>query len=70
MSRALTCRRPDRDEPRMTCGYPLPCPHHTVIADVAKQTVTVPIGKGASVVLPAEAAGRVGSITKALRRKP
>jgi len=26
-----TCQRPDRDEPRITCGYPLPCPHHTIL---------------------------------------
>lgn len=25
-----TCRHPDRHEPRLVCGYPLPCPHHTV----------------------------------------
>jgi hypothetical protein len=53
----------------MVCGYPLPCPHHTLVADVAKQTVTVPIGKGASVTLPAEAAGHVGRITKALHKE-
>lgn len=23
------CRQPDRDEPALVCGYPLPCPHHT-----------------------------------------
>jgi hypothetical protein len=27
----LTCRQPDRDEPRIVCGYPLPCPHHTAV---------------------------------------
>lgn len=21
------CKQPDRHEPRMKCGYPLPCPH-------------------------------------------
>jgi hypothetical protein len=24
------CTKPDRHEPRMKCGYPLPCPFHTV----------------------------------------
>lgn len=24
------CQAPDRHEPRLTCGYPLPCPHHNV----------------------------------------
>ena len=33
MSEHLTCRHPDRDEPKLMCGYPLPCPHHTVIID-------------------------------------
>lgn len=23
------CQKPDRDCPRMKCGYPLPCPYHT-----------------------------------------
>ena len=22
------CRKPDRHEPKLVCGYPLPCPHH------------------------------------------
>lgn len=29
-----TCKHPDRDEPRLVCGYPMPCPHHTVVIDV------------------------------------
>jgi hypothetical protein len=28
-----TCTKPDRDEPRLVCGYPLPCPHHTVVLE-------------------------------------
>ena len=28
----LFCERPDRHEPSIKCGYPLPCPHHTVIS--------------------------------------
>ena len=27
------CLRPDRDVPGIICGYPLPCPHHTVTID-------------------------------------
>jgi hypothetical protein len=61
------CTRPDRDEPRVVCGYPFPCPHHTVVVDVESQTVSVPIGDGSSMVLPADQAGRVGEIAKALR---
>ena len=29
------CTQPDRDEPRIECGYPLPCPHHTKISGEA-----------------------------------
>lgn len=64
-----TCKQPDRDEPRMVCGYPLPCPYHTMIADVTKQTVSIPVGRGATLTVPAESAGRVGKIVKALRPK-
>jgi hypothetical protein len=28
---ALLCKRPDRDAPKLTCGHPLPCPHHTLV---------------------------------------
>lgn len=27
-ARIATCQAPDRDVPGITCGYPLPCPHH------------------------------------------
>ncbi len=26
----LTCAQPDRHVPKLVCGYPLPCPHHTL----------------------------------------
>lgn len=63
----LSCKSPDRHDARMVCGYPLPCPFHTLVADVREQTVTVPIGSGDHITIPAESAGRVGDITKALR---
>ena len=28
------CNQPDRHEPRIKCGYPLPCPHHTLVIKV------------------------------------
>lgn len=28
-----TCTKPDRDVPTLTCGYPLPCPHHTLVIE-------------------------------------
>ncbi len=34
--RYLYCQRPDRDVPGIVCGYPLPCPHHTVFVDAEK----------------------------------
>lgn len=27
---AKFCQKPDRDVPKLICGYPLPCPYHTV----------------------------------------
>ncbi len=33
MSEKTHCRRPDRDVPGLLCGYPLPCPYHTVTID-------------------------------------
>lgn len=35
----LFCEQPDRDEPRIQCGYPLPCPHHTVISEPGRLRV-------------------------------
>jgi hypothetical protein len=41
----MYCDKPDRDSPKMKCGYPLPCPFHTVIIDATKEppTVTTPV---------------------------
>ena len=38
------CTRPDRDAPGLTCGYPLPCPWHSVVAEVkgGNLVITVP----------------------------
>ena len=33
------CERPDRHNPKLVCGYPLPCPHHTVIIEEGKTTI-------------------------------
>lgn len=40
----MTCQQPDRDAPKLKCGYPLPCPHHTVTVDLTKKKpeITVP----------------------------
>lgn len=29
----LTCHRPDRHNPKLVCGYPLPCPFHTIVVE-------------------------------------
>lgn len=29
--RARLCRCPDKDEPHLLCGHPLPCPYHTLV---------------------------------------
>ena len=44
----LTCRHPDRDSPKLMCGYPLPCPYHTVTIDLSSKptTIIVPITRG------------------------
>jgi len=41
----LTCKHPDHDCPKLLCGYPLPCPWHTVTIDanVTPPTVTIPV---------------------------
>ena len=30
----MFCVKPDKDEPKLTCGHPIPCPHHTVIIEL------------------------------------
>jgi len=41
----MHCIRPDRDSPGTICGYPFPCPWHTVTIDLTGETpeVTVPV---------------------------
>jgi len=50
--RQLTCRHPDRDCPKLLCGYPLPCPWHTAIIDttVEPATITIPVTATAAFV--------------------
>lgn len=63
-----TCTKKDHDGFDLVCGYPLPCPYHTVTIDVAAQTVTMPVGDGVAVTLSAERAGRLGEIAQALQK--
>lgn len=36
------CRHPDRDVPGLVCGYPLPCPHHTLMIDPSGSVMVPP----------------------------
>lgn len=38
----VTCQHPDDDVLTLRCGYPLPCPKHTVLLD--KDEIIVPLG--------------------------
>lgn len=62
-----TCRHPDRDCPKMLCGYPLPCPLHTAIIDTTTEpaTVTIPVTSDA---MKSPARERLGSIGRALTK--
>lgn len=57
-----TCRQPDRDVPKLVCGYPLPCPHHTLVLEPDGRVLVPPRA-------PAAGAVRVRAIGKALRGK-
>lgn len=35
------CNQPDREFPKMICGYPLPCPYHTIVIPEEKLEETV-----------------------------
>lgn len=69
MGEYRTCRSPDRDCPKLLCGYPLPCPWHTAIIDttVEPATVTIPV---TSEAMKSPARERIGSIGRALSKKP
>ena len=37
-----TCQRPDRHVPKLVCGYPLPCPHRTVVITAEPHSIPAP----------------------------
>lgn len=42
-----TCKQRDRHVPALTCGYPLPCPHHSATIELTPPpTVTIPHALG------------------------
>jgi len=61
----ITCTHPDREEPRLMCGYPIPCPWHTAIIDITVEppTVTIPITSRAIHVR-----NRLAQIAEALKK--
>jgi hypothetical protein len=63
-----TCLHPDREEPRMMCGYPIPCPFHTAIIHSNKTPVTVEIPIHSD-ILKSPARERVGDIARAIAPK-
>ncbi len=38
-----TCKKPDRDAPRLVCGYPMPCPHHTLVLEERELPRAMPL---------------------------
>jgi hypothetical protein len=70
----FTCQRSDRHSPTMTCGYPLPCPWHTVIidapgglnSDARPATVTIPVTSSAMLSPTRE---RLGEVARALTKE-
>lgn len=36
-----TCNKPDRHLPRLVCGFPLPCPYHTITLDTTGTEPTI-----------------------------
>lgn len=41
----MNCKHPDRDQPKLVCGYPLPCPWHTAVLDLESDPprIVIPI---------------------------
>ncbi len=62
------CKQPDRDEPRIECGYPLPCPHHTITVDLTKKKPEITIPRARQ--LTASGLKRVDQIAQLARKDP
>jgi hypothetical protein len=66
MKAAGYCVRSDRDFPKMVCGYPLPCPHHTdAVVELDDETTTITLLSPAGAL----AGARIREIAAALRTK-
>lgn len=64
-----TCKHPDRDVPKLVCGYPLPCPWHTVVVDstVTPATVTIPVTSDAMMSPARERVGEIATVLSSER---
>lgn len=74
---ALLCKHPDHGNPKMVCGYPIPCPYHTVVIDPgAKPVPTVTFPATADAMRSQSARERLAAIgialapTRPRRRRP
>jgi len=65
-TRALFCKRADRHAPKLVCGYPLPCPHHTLTIDAESNATVIP----PSARLTPKTRERISQISEALRTTP
>lgn len=59
-----TCQHPDRDVPEITCGYPLPCPYHTVEIELGSKAAMATFPPEATAAI--EHQEKVQSIVRAL----
>ncbi len=67
MTKYRICEKPDRDVQGLKCGYPLPCPHHTIVLDVSQEAVTLRLPRAAE--YPSrKAKKRLLAIGKAVKR--
>ena len=62
----MNCKRPDRDFPELICGYPLPCPWHTVRIHLGKTPPTVEIPATASKIVRHKTLQRLKQIARIL----
>ena len=59
-----TCKRPDRHVATLICGYPLPCPWHTVVLDMTLEPPT--LNEPVSANVSAKARRKLKEIANAL----
>jgi hypothetical protein len=65
------CQHPDRDQPKLTCGYPLPCPWHTAVLDLESDPprIVIPITSDAAKGLKLKRLRDIGELLATPRAK-